>query len=67
MAEHAGSTAWRMVVRCLKEQGLKMELAFAALLQLPGNPYEALLTLEKLSPAELAARLTQVYLPTNQG
>ena len=63
----AGGPAWRTAVRHLKEQGLKTEPAFAALLQLPGNPYETLLTLENLSPAELAARLAQVSLPTGQG
>jgi hypothetical protein len=59
----AGGPAWRTAVRRLKAQGLKTEPAFAALLQLPGNPYESLLTLENLTPAELAARLTQVMLP----
>jgi hypothetical protein len=62
----AGGPAWRTAVRRLKEQGLKTEPAFAALLQLPGNAYEALLTLENLSPAELAARLAQVPLPTSE-
>lgn len=39
----------------LKQTGLKTEPAFAALLDLAGEPYEALLELEKLSDAELAA------------
>jgi hypothetical protein len=59
----AGGPTWRTAVRRLKEQGLKTEPAFTTLLQLSGNPYEALLTLENLSPAELAARLAQVPLP----
>jgi hypothetical protein len=62
----AGGPAWYTAVRRLKAQGLKTEPAFAALLQLPGNPYEAVLTLENLSPAELAARVNQVSLPTSE-
>jgi hypothetical protein len=62
----AGGAPWRTAVRRLKEQGLKTEPAFATLLQLPGNPYEALLTLEGLSTAELASMLAQVSLPSGQ-
>ena len=51
----AGGEAWRRAVRRLKKQGLKTEPAFAALLQLPGDPYEALLTLEGKSEAEISA------------
>jgi hypothetical protein len=71
MVEHAilraGGPAWCTAVRRLKAQGLKTEPAFAELLQLPGNPYETLLTLENLSPAELAARVAQVVLPNSEG
>ncbi|MVN75231.1 DUF4269 domain-containing protein [Hymenobacter sp. HMF4947] len=59
LVEHAvlqaGGEAWRAAVRRLKQQGLKTEPAFATLLQLPGDPYAALLTLENLSAAELSA------------
>jgi len=39
----------------LKQSGLKTEPAFATLLKLEGDPYEAMLDLEKLSDEELAA------------
>jgi hypothetical protein len=55
----AGGQAWRAAVQRLEQQGLRMEPAFAQLLHLPGDPYEALLTIEGKSVAELAAQLVQ--------
>ena len=49
----AGGAVWQQAVRQLKAQGIKTEPAFAQLLGLAGNPYEALLRLEGLSEAEL--------------
>ncbi|UOR05081.1 DUF4269 domain-containing protein [Hymenobacter aerilatus] len=53
----AGGEPWRLAIQQLKQQGLKTEPAFATLLRLPGNPYEALLALEPYTVAELRAWL----------
>lgn len=45
----------RSVVSRLKRDGLKTEPAFARVLQLSGDPYEALLALETKQDTELAA------------
>lgn len=58
-----GGEPWRRAVRALKQQGLKTEPAFAQLLGLPGNPYEALLTLEQLSASEVGALVGRCVLP----
>lgn len=59
----AGGERWRAAVRHLKNQGLKTEPAFAVLLHLPVNPYEALLELEGKSIEELRAWLPSLPLP----
>jgi len=45
-------------VRELKQQGIKTEPAFAQLLNLSGNPYRAMLSLEKFSEQQLSHLLT---------
>jgi len=55
----AGGEPWQRAVRHLKLQGLKTEPAFAVLLHLPGDPYEALLSLAGKTTAELKAYLKQ--------
>ncbi|WP_019913932.1 DUF4269 domain-containing protein [Paenibacillus sp. HW567] len=52
---------FRQEVISLKIQGMKTEPAFAKLLGLAGDPYEALLFLAGLSPAELEALCTRAY------
>lgn len=46
LLEHFGWTFYRVVLRLRLEQGLKGETAICQLLGLPGDPYQALLTLE---------------------
>lgn len=59
----AGGDAWRRAVLALRRQGLKTEPAFARLLQLPGDPYAALLTLESWPEAQLRAYVAARPLP----
>ncbi len=53
-----GGDALRQRVVALKRAGMKTEPAFARILELPGDPYEAVLTLESWSHAELAERVS---------
>lgn len=54
----AGGEAFSTAVRNLKLSGLKTEPAIARLLELPGDPYAAVLTLEQQSDRDLAKRIT---------
>lgn len=55
----AGGAALRQKVTQLKAQGMKTEPAFAQLLALPGDPYQALLTLETYSAPQLRRLVEQ--------
>lgn len=48
-----GGIEWRTAVHRLKKQGVKTGPAFATLLHLSGDPYEALLTLDGKTHADL--------------
>jgi hypothetical protein len=61
----AGGAAFKKKIIALKTQGLKTEPAFAALLGLPGDAYQALLSLESLSESALASRLPPTMGLTN--
>lgn len=52
-----GSAAFRAAVMAQRRSGMKTEPAFAALLGLAGDPYEALLSLEHVSDIDLTALL----------
>lgn len=49
----------RPTIRALKQAGMKTEPAFAHMLHLPGDPYQALLTLEQQSDTLLLHLLSQ--------
>ena len=56
-----GGDAARKKIRALKERGLKTEPAFAQLLHLVGDPYEALLEVECWTDAQLKERIATVH------
>jgi hypothetical protein len=53
-----GGAALRERVRALKRGGMKTEPAFAQVLGLPGDPYAAMLELERWEHARLLARVS---------
>lgn len=54
-----GGDLWRTAIPSLKERGLKTEPAVALALGLEGDPFQAVLSLESLSDAELDIRLAR--------
>lgn len=52
-----GGDAFRIAVMTRRNDGMKTEPAFAAVLGLDGDPYQALLSLERCSDMELTALL----------
>jgi len=61
-----GGDIVRQRLRELKLSGLKTEAAIARLLKLSGDPYEAVLDLEKLSDQEILNKLGGVPLPNSK-
>jgi hypothetical protein len=53
-----GGPPFRAAILALRHQGIKTEPAFADILSLPGDPYAALLALERESDDSLAATLS---------
>lgn len=54
-----GGESWKHAIRVLKERGMKTEPAVAFILRLAGDPYEAVLALERLSDGELDSLLAR--------
>ncbi|MFC0810370.1 DUF4269 domain-containing protein, partial [Ensifer sp. P24N7] len=57
-----GGDRLRSSVRTMKQSGIKTEQAFAVILNLTGDPYEALLRLENVSDSHLADLLADAGL-----
>jgi hypothetical protein len=57
-----GGDRLRSSVRAMKQSGIKTEQAFAEILNLTGDPYEALLRLENASDSQLADRFVDAGL-----
>jgi hypothetical protein len=55
----AGGSPFQNAVRLLKLEGYKTEPAIARLLNLPGDPWQAILSVERWSDARLQQALTQ--------
>ena len=57
MVEHRilqlANVAFREEIKALKQRGVKTEPAFTQLLDLPGDPYQAVLDLENYSDEQL--------------